>query len=56
MREDHSIEIDQLRDELEESEKARAALKDDIQDLNDNIVVFEEELFESKNIQLDLLD
>ena len=30
MRLEHLNEIDQLRDELEESEKARAALKDDI--------------------------
>ena len=56
MREEHANEINKIRRKLEESEKARAALKDDIQDLNDNIVVFEEELFESKNIQLNLLD
>lgn len=56
MREEHANEINKLREELEESEKARAALKNDIKELNDNIVVFEEELYESKNIQLDLLD
>lgn len=49
-------EIDQLRDELRESEQARFGLKQDIEELNQKIVGFEEELYESKIIQLDLLD
>ena len=34
----------------------RNLLKEDIQELNDRIIVFEEETYESKNIQLDLLE
>ena len=56
MRQEHALEISKLRDELDESERARANLKNDIEELNERIVVFEEELYESKTIQLDLLD
>ena len=45
-----------LKLELDESEEARTFLKEDIDGLNQKIIVFEEELFESKTIQLDLLD
>jgi chromosome segregation ATPase len=45
-----------LNVELEESETKRKNLKDDIQELNDRIISFEEEVYESKNIQLDLLE
>jgi len=34
----------------------RRSLKLDIEELNEKIIDFEEELFESKTIQLDLLD
>ena len=34
----------------------RNLLKEDIQELNDRIIAFEEETYESKNIQLDLLE
>ena len=56
MRQEHALEISKLRDELDDSERARANLKNDIEELNERIVVFEEELYESKTIQLDLLD
>ena len=39
-----------LRAELDESEEARRNLKFDINELNEKIIVFEEELFESKTI------
>ena len=42
--------------ELVESEEARQFLKEDIGSLNEKIIHFEEDLFESKTIQLDLLD
>jgi chromosome segregation ATPase len=45
-----------LETELEESNEARGHLKYDIEELNEKIITFEEELFESKTIQLDLLD
>jgi len=45
-----------LEDDLEESESARESLKNDIAELNEKIVVLEEEVYESKTIQLDLLD
>ena len=48
--------IKALNLELTESEEARQFLKEDIDQLNEKIIVFEEELFESKTIQLDLLD
>ena len=45
-----------LKLELDESEESRQFLKEDIEQLNDKIIGFEEDLFESKTIQLDLLD
>ena len=48
--------IKALENELEESNEARRSLKYDIEELNEKVIVFEEELFESKTIQLDLLD
>lgn len=56
LKSEHEKEIDRLRDELKESEQARSQLKDDIEELNNKIVNFEEDLYESKVIQLDLLD
>ena len=56
MRDDHLRKEEELRNELKESEQARFQLKQDIEDLNQKIVGFEEELYESKIIQLDLLD
>ena len=45
-----------MRIDYEESESARRQLQHDIEELNANLIQFEEELYESKNIQLDLLD
>lgn len=53
---DQGTKYTALKLELDESEEARTFLKEDIEHLNEKIIVFEEELFESKTIQLDLLD
>lgn len=45
-----------LSAELEQSERVRQQLKQDIETLNLKIVDLEESLYESKQIQLDLLD
>ena len=42
--------IKALNLELNESEEARQFLKEDIDLLNEKIIIFEEELFESKTI------
>ena len=42
--------------DLDISENARRELKNDMQELNEKIIILEEELYESKTIQLDLLD
>jgi len=46
----------ELEEELEASEEARESLKRDIEGYNQKIMVLEEDLFESKTIQLELLD
>lgn len=46
----------QLRLELEESEDARRQLKIDLEELNQRLISIEEELYESKTIQLELLE
>ena len=50
MRDDHARKEEELRNELKESEQARYQLKQDIEELNQKIVGFEEELYESKII------
>ena len=45
-----------LEDDYDENESARESLKNDISELNEKIIVLEEELYESKTIQLDLLE
>ncbi len=49
-------QIETLQAELENSEDARASLKDDLSDANDRLIKLEEELFESKTIQLELME
>jgi hypothetical protein len=41
---------------LLDTEDARKQLKDDFSELNDKLIGIEEELYESKNIQLELLE
>ena len=48
--------IEKLEQELKESEESRTQLQHDIEELNEKCINFEEELYESKNIQLDLLE
>ena len=53
LRETNSKQEDQiaeLKDKLDESEEHRRRLQQDINSLNEKIIVFEEELFESKTI------
>ena len=47
---------DELQMELETSEDAREQLKMDLNDANEKIIQIEEELYESKTIQLELLE
>ena len=49
-------QVETLQAELENSEDARAILKDDLGDANDRLIKLEEELFESKTIQLELME
>lgn len=56
LKNEHENQVDRLREEVKESEQARRQLKEDIEELNNKIVGFEEDLYESKVIQLDLLD
>lgn len=56
LKNEHEDQVDRLREEMKESEQARRQLKEDIEELNNKIVGFEEDLYESKVIQLDLLD
>ena len=56
LRSEYQETIDSLRIDFEESEAARRKLHADIEILNSKLITFEEELYESKNIQLDLLD
>ena len=51
-----NLEIENINIVLLESEEARNLLKIDIGELNDRIIVMEEENYETKNIQLDLLE
>lgn len=51
-----NLRISNLNTDLLESEEARKVLKIDIEELNERIIAFEEETFEAKNIQLDLLE
>lgn len=48
--------VKNLEADLEQSEMSRRSLKKDITELNSKIIIIEEELYESKNIQLDLLE
>ena len=41
---------DELEEELEASEEARASLKNDLEDANQKAIELEENLFESKTI------
>lgn len=56
MRQEHSDALESIRIDYEESESARRILQQDIEVCNVKLIEMEEELFESKNIQLDLLD
>lgn len=47
---------DELQMELEMSEDSREQLKLDLNDANEKIIQIEEELYESKTIQLELLE
>lgn len=49
-------QIQELTLELANSEESRADLKQDLGDANDKIIQLEEELYESKQIQLELLE
>ena len=42
--------------DIEESEESRANLKGDVRRLSEKLITFEEDLFESKSIQLELLE
>ena len=42
--------------ELENSEESRNSLKEDLNEANSKIIQLEEELYESKTIQLELLE
>ena len=48
--------ISDLIEKLEESERSREEFKKDCDNMNDDIVQIEEKLFESKTMQLELLD
>ena len=48
--------ISNLESALDESEEARRALLRDLDETNDQVVRMEQELFESKSLQLELLD
>ena len=55
---EHAIEValQDVRRQLDESERARKELKGTIEEQNINMMQFEVNLFESKKIQLDLLE
>lgn len=46
----------ELEEELANSEEMRQNLKDDIEDQHNKFITLEEELFQSKSIQLELLE
>ena len=48
--------INELNAELENSEDQREGLKKDINDTNDKIIVLEEDLYEAKTVQLEILE
>ena len=54
--ETQSVKIDDLHKQLAESEDARRQLKVELGGLSEKMIVLEEELYESKTVQLELLD
>ena len=48
--------ISKIINDLQDSETARKALQDALSDLNDKLIGIEEELYESKNNELELLE
>jgi len=43
-------------EQLETADKARKAVKKELQEANDKLIALEEELFESKSVQKELLE
>jgi len=50
------FQVDELMEQLEKSDQARKDVKHELQLANDKIIQLEEELYESKTIQKELLD
>jgi hypothetical protein len=48
--------LEENKEELENSEEQREGLKQDLSEANAKIIALEEELYESKTIQLELLE
>ena len=54
--ESKDTKIKSLTSSLDNSENSRTQFQQDLEELNEKFIGLEEELFESKNIQLDLLE
>lgn len=54
--ESKDTKIKSLTSSLDNSEDSRTQFQQDLEELNEKFIGLEEELFESKNIQLDLLE
>ena len=52
----YEYEISELKERLQQSENAREGLKNDLEETNQHVIQLEEDLFQSKHVQIDMLE